>query len=298
MLVKEEYTEFLDSLKISKYPSLDEFQKIGDMTALFFDKNQNKFLDLNYERGQLLYSLITKLRPSNVLEIGTAAGYGTLSMAWGMHDNNIDGKIYTIDPISIFTETSRPINDNLRGEPEIKKVSVNDIWKAIAKKEWIQKIIPISGYSGEILKKQDLPKFDFIFIDGAHFFDGVKHDFLASLNHANENFSILFDDYVDRESYGIKKLIDEEISKKITVRMIKTDTKRDLEKIVQLSDKDYGMCFIQNDSNNRSLLDIYSEREREKFIDRYLKFERKIKNRQRINKIFPMLKNKKLNFLK
>jgi len=298
MLVKEEYTEFLDSLKISKYPSLDEFQKIGDMTALFFDKNQNKFLDLNYERGQLLYSLITKLRPSNVLEIGTAAGYGTLSMAWGMHDNNIDGKIYTIDPISIFTETSRPINDNLRGEPEIKKVSVNDIWKAIAKKEWIQKIIPISGYSGEILKKQDLPKFDFIFIDGAHFFDGVKHDFLASLNHANENFSILFDDYVDRESYGIKKLIDEEISKKITVRMIKTDTKRDLEKIVQLSDKDYGMCFIQNDSNNRSLLDIYSERERKKFLDRYLKFERKIKNRQRINKIFPMLKNKKLNFLK
>tara|TARA_Y100000590_G_scaffold382396_1_gene452316 strand:+ start:13568 stop:14464 length:897 start_codon:yes stop_codon:yes gene_type:complete len=298
MLIKEDFSEFIDSLKISEYPSLDEFQRLGDMTALFYDENAKIFLDLNYERGQLLYLLISKLKPKNVLEIGTATGYGTLSMAWAMDENNLDGKIYTIDPIPNSRPKPRAINDHSGKGPEIKTLSVFDIWKNVGKDEWIEKIVSICGYSGEILNKIDFPKFDFIFIDGAHFFDGVKHDFFASLNHVNNNFSILFDDYVNRESYGIKKLIDNEISKKITVKMIKTDTKKNLEKIVQLSDKDYGMCFLQNDPEKNNLLHLFPEIERKEFIKKYLKFEKRIKNRERINKMFPALKNKKLSFWK
>jgi hypothetical protein len=296
MIVKEEFSEFISSLQISKYPSLDEFKRIGDMTALFYDEKQRKFLDLNYERGQLLYLLITKLKPKNILEIGTAAGYGTLSMAWAMDDSNLDGKIYTIDPISNSTPISRAINNHSGKGPEIKTISVNEIWENVAKPEWLKKIIPVRGYSGEVLNKEKFPKFDFIFIDGAHFFDGVKHDFFASLNHANDDFSILFDDYANRESYGIKKLIDEDISKKITVKMIKTDTKNNLEKIIDLKDKEYGMCFLQNNVENSNLLEIYSKKERQKFISGYLKFEKRMKARNHINRIFPSLKNKKLSF--
>ena len=58
-----------------------------------------------------------------------------------------------------------------------------------------------------------LLEFDFAYVDGAHFFDAVKHDFYSIISQVNNEFGILFDDYVNRPYYGIKKLIDEEVSK-------------------------------------------------------------------------------------
>ena len=63
------------------------------------------------------------------------------------------------------------------------------------------------------MSKNNHPKFDFGYIDGAHFYDAVKHDFYAFLKSSNSNFGILLDDYIDRKYYGVKKLVDEEISK-------------------------------------------------------------------------------------
>ena len=297
MRIKELY-EFINSLEIDNYPSLNEFKKIGDMTALFYNDKKKNFIDLNYERGLLLYLLITKLRPKNVLEIGTASGYATLCMAWAMYDNNIDGKIHTIDPIPNNEKMMRAMDDNSGNGPHLENISVREIWDKIDKKEWIEKIIPICGYSGEVLMKDIFPKFDFIFIDAAHFFDGVKHDFLACLNHVNKNFTILFDDYVDRESYGVKKLIDNDISKKMDVTLIKTDTKNNLEKVINLHDRIYGMCLLDNNSSKIDLNTLYPKKERDDYIKNYLKFEKRLRNRNRVNNVFPVLKKIKFSFWK
>ena len=89
------FDDFISSLNVT-HPEFEKFLKLGDMTALFHEESKNQFIKLNYERGLLLYCLITKYQPKNVLEIGTASGFGTLCMAWAMVENNINGKIFTI----------------------------------------------------------------------------------------------------------------------------------------------------------------------------------------------------------
>ena len=286
--------DFITSLDIT-HPELEKFLKLGDMTALFHEESTNQFIKLNYERGLLLYCLITKFRPSNVLEIGTASGFGTLCMAWAMVENNINGKIFTIDPISITEKTKRVFNNQKNG-PRIENISVKEIWDQTAKKEWIEKIIPLSGYSGKILDEYSLPKFDFGYIDGAHFFDAVKHDFYSFLNHSSNEFGILFDDYVDRPYYGIKNLIDTDISKNFDVSLIKTDTDLHLEKILSLPKHDYGMCWLHSKSLKKSLDDIYPKSIRDEYIKKYLQFENRLVRRYKLNKRFPMLKNIRFKF--
>jgi len=90
------YDEFIQKMEVD-IPSFEKFKKLGDMTALF-ERQKNDFIQLNYERGSLLYALISKLKPKNIIEFGTARGYSTLCMAWALSDNNLQGHIHTIDP--------------------------------------------------------------------------------------------------------------------------------------------------------------------------------------------------------
>ena len=45
------------------------------------------------------------------------------------------------------------------------QISTKQIWSKYAKSEWLAKIIPMTCFSDELLEKEDLPKFDFGFID-------------------------------------------------------------------------------------------------------------------------------------
>ena len=66
---KVDVKTFINSLE-KRIPSNDKFQKLGDLTALYKDKDGN-FVRFNYERGPLIYALIAKYQPKNVLEFGT-----------------------------------------------------------------------------------------------------------------------------------------------------------------------------------------------------------------------------------
>lgn len=289
--------EFLSSLNV-KIPKIEQFTDLADMTALFYDQSKNRFIHLNHERGLLLYALISKFKPKNILEIGTASGYGTLSMAWAMSDNNIDGKIFTIDPIPISKKTQRSLNDHSNKGQRVENISVEEIWKKVAKQDWLDKIVTLCGYSGEVMRTKDLPKFDFAYIDGAHFFEAVKHDFYSIINNAADKFGILFDDYVDRPQYGIKKLIDEEISKNFDVTLIKTDTNNNLTEILSLNDPIYGMCWIHSSSLTQPFSEIYPKNQTGKYIEKYLRFEKRLKIRYELNKKLPFIKNTRFRFWK
>ena len=79
--------ELIDSLEV-ELPAKEKFLELSRIFVI----NPIKDYNPNFERGILLYSLITKYRPKNILEIGTAEGFSALCMAWAMTDCNINGK--------------------------------------------------------------------------------------------------------------------------------------------------------------------------------------------------------------
>jgi hypothetical protein len=270
-------------------PDEKEFLKLSKIAPVNPKHSQGGIV--NYERGMLLYALITKYKPKTVLEIGTAEGYSTLCMAWAMTDNKINGKIFTIDPKSHHLSIERSII--LEDEKIIKKkLSTEELWNKFAKPEWVEKIQVISGYAGEILNNNKFPKMEFGYIDGAHFYEAVKHDFYQFLKLADDKFSILFDDYVTGRSDGVSKVIDEEIANNFDTTFIKTDAKKHREELgIDKSGDEQVMCFINSDSLKNNLWKVYSKEKIEKYIKKYLILEKRIKMRKKINSKIPYLKN-------
>ena len=281
-----DFEEFIGKLGI-KIPSEKEFQELGDVTALFRDKNEN-FVRLNYERGMLLYALIAKHKPKNILEFGTASGYATLCMAWAMEDHNIDGKIFTIDIEPMNKSTIRATNWGNGYTNEL--ISRKEIWNKINKKNWVNHIQSLTGYSAEIMAKEIFPKIQFAYIDGPHFYDGVKHDFYSFLKIADDKFLVLFDDYIDRPFYGVKKLIDTEIAKFFDPVLIHTDTNKDIIKMNMTTNSQYGMCLIDSKSSKYSIDNMYDNKKIDQEIKKYRRFEKRLKLRNSINKKIPFLK--------
>ena len=60
------FDDFISSLNVT-HPEFEKFLKLGDMTALFYEESKNQFIKLNYERGLLLYCLITKYQPKTMM---------------------------------------------------------------------------------------------------------------------------------------------------------------------------------------------------------------------------------------
>ena len=278
---------FIKSLEIS-IPDDKEFLRLSKLMPLY---PENKEPDiLHYERGILLYSLIAKYKPQNVLEIGTAKGYSTLCMAWAMHDYNIPGTIYTIDP-ALDTKFEIEIDD------EINVLTPTQLWKKIAPYEWISKIKPLTGYSGEIMSKYNFPKIDFAYIDGHHVYEAVEHDFYSFLNTSSNNFRILFDDYA--LSDGVTKLIDNDVSENFDGVLIKTNTEKDFKEVgVDLNSKFgvyHAMCLFQQDSLKKPFQQAYPVHKINNVLKKYRKIEKRWILRQKINQKIPILKNIKFS---
>jgi hypothetical protein len=278
---------FIKSLEIT-VPDDKEFLKLSELTPMYSDNVEAH--RINYERGILLYALIAKYKPQNVLEIGTAKGYSTLCMAWAMHDYDIPGTIYAIDP-ALDTKFEIKIND------EIDILTTPQLWKKIAPSEWISKIKPMVGYSGEIMHKHKFPQIDFAYIDGHHVYKAVEHDFYAFLKISSEDFRILFDDYA--LSDGVTNFIDNDVSKNFDGLLIKTDTEHSFKELnFDLNSKFnvyHAMCWFESNSLKKPLQQVYPIHEINNILKKYRKFEKRWIFRQKINQKIPMLKNIKFS---
>lgn len=279
---------FISSLNVN-IPDRKEFWKLGDLTALWKDESGN-FWRLNYERGPLLYALIAKLRPKNVLEFGTGGGFSTLCMAWAMNDYGIDGKIFTVDRFSPDTPFERPVNYDEKFLPRVEFLSLNDLWSKAAKGDWLEHIETLSGYSGEVMNKAKLPKIQFAYIDGAHHYDGVKHDFYSSLDVVDEEFGILFDDCMKRPFYGVMEFIENEVTRNFDALLIDTDKERNFEKLKIPSNPNYGMCWIHSTSTKGSFQELYPRSKYLEFLKKHRRYESLVvKRREKLNAAIPFL---------
>ena len=82
--------------------------------------------------------------------------------------------------------------------------AVSDLLKKIEKNVHL-----IKGNSNQLLKKIDMTKIDYVFLDGGHAYKTVKNDLEYSLPVINNSGTILCDDYDLSHAPGVKKAIDE-----------------------------------------------------------------------------------------
>ena len=279
--------QFIDSLDVKTPPK----EKFLELTHIFPISPQLNFLKQipNYERGILLYSLIAKYKPKNVLEIGTAEGYSTLCMAWAMTDYNINGKIFTIDPKPFDVPVERNVTWEDNPKHDTVMLSRRELWNKFADKEWIKKIEVLTGFSGEVLQKNTkLPKMDMGFIDGSHVYEAVVHDFYAFLEVASESFYLLLDDYVPNENDGVTKTIDEEVAPNFDIALIQTNAKEQRKESGESQDELY-ICWLDSESLKKPLREIYPKSKSEQIINKYLKREKRWRLRKNLNTKIPLL---------
>ena len=280
--------EFIDSLNV-QIPSKEKFLQL---TRIFPISQKTKIKIINYERGILLYSLIAKYKPKNVLEIGTAEGYSALCMAWAMTDYDINGRIFTIDPKPFDVPIKREITLEENPKHESIMLSTKELWNKFANKEWIKKIEVLTGFSGEILQKKtkEFPKMDMGFIDGHHTYEAVIHDFYAFLQTASENFSLLFDDYSYHVDVNVSKAINEEIVPNFDVTQIITNAKQQRKEANRPArTHELGMCWIESRSLKKPLREIYPKSKSDQIISKYLKWEKRWRLRKTLNSKIPLL---------
>lgn len=284
--------DFIRSLDLS--PPFEELYELGDRLGAILVNQKGDYEQHVYVRGPILYALISKLKPKTVLEFGTAGGYSALCMARAMVDNNIDGKIFTIDRLSMDFPQTRNVKDS-SGNISTIKSSNNEHWPKVASKELIEKIIPITGYTGQALNKIDLPKIEFSYIDAAHDYEGVKHDFYSLLNVSAKKFDVLFDDYINRPFFGITKFVDEEIKNNFDVTLIQTD-----EIYISSTEKqNHGMIWFSTETAKKPLSEIFPHSNVENFLKKYRRYEKYVvTNRHKLNTKIPYFTNVKFKFWK
>ena len=280
--------QFIDSLDVKIPPK----EKFLELTHIFPVSPQLDFAKqvVNYERGILLYSLIAKYKPKNVLEFGTAEGYSALCMAWAMADYDINGKIFTIDPKPFDVPLEREITWEENTKHETVLLSTKELWNKFANKEWIEKIEVLTGFSGEVIQKKikEFPKMDMGFIDGHHAYEAVIHDFYAFLQTASENFYLLFDDYNPNENRDVTKVINEEVVPNFDVTLIKTNAKQQFKEANE-SENEADMCWLESNSLKKPLREIYPKSKSDQIISKYVKWEKRWKLRKTLNSKIPLL---------
>ena len=67
----------------------------------------------------------------------------------------------------------------------------------------------IKGNSNKVLKKIDMSKIDYVFLDGGHEYNTVLNDLNCCYDVVNNNGTVLCDDYDLNQAPGVRKAIDE-----------------------------------------------------------------------------------------
>ena len=169
--------------------------------------------------GDFFLSLVEQKKPENFLEIGVFHGVtarNVCELLYKLHGNNFnyigldlfEKSNENIDEIIPNTNFSNPIKHIY-----FKYIKKQDPYSIEAVKDLLKKfqanVHLIKGNSNKVLKKIDMSKIDFVFLDGGHDYATVKNDLNSCIDVINSNGTILCDDYNLSYAPGVKKAIDE-----------------------------------------------------------------------------------------
>lgn len=155
--------------------------------------------------GLVHYSIIRNLRPERVLVVGSQKGYVPAICALACKDER-KGHVDFVDAGYQGLETKA------WGGLGIWKTATSDYWKPLG----VEKYITIHNVETKDFKPQ---KYDYIYIDGDHSYEGVKTDYELFWKCLNPNGMMSFHDIlVDKDTTeygpcGVKKFWNEIVQK-------------------------------------------------------------------------------------
>jgi len=173
--------------------------------------------------GDFFLSLIKEKKPKTFLEIGVFHGVtarNVCELLYSIHGNN-----FNYIGLDLFEESKENLNEIIpntnfsnplkkiyfkfiRKENPYSKSAVHNLLKKFEKNIYL-----IQGNSNKILKKIDMLKVDYVFLDGGHDYETVKNDLNCCKDVIVKNGTILCDDYNLTYAPGVKKAIDEYVNK-------------------------------------------------------------------------------------
>jgi len=193
----------------------DEMDYIG-IHLQVVDKGQHGSKPM-YLHGYVLSSALNKYINDNkenltdltILETGTARGFSAIVMAKMLEKYNLNGIIHTTDLIPHDTPQFENCLKAALLQRHISRVECIQEWSNISEK-YIQFH---SGDSTQILNNLNLNRIHFAFLDGAHYYENVKHELEYVCNRQLSGDVIVCDDYTLTQFPGICKAIDEFLGK-------------------------------------------------------------------------------------
>jgi len=181
----------------------------------YFRKTSLKQKDI----GEHFLNEIAIKKPKNFLEIGVFHGVTARNVCELLQ--SIHGSDFKYIGLDLFGESVENVNEiipNTKFNNPLKKIYFEYILKqdpysidAVAHllKKFKKNIHLIKGNSNQMLKKIDMTKIDYVFLDGGHAYETVKSDLYYSKPALENNGTILCDDYNLGQAPGVKQAIDE-----------------------------------------------------------------------------------------
>ena len=169
--------------------------------------------------GEHFLNEIASKKPKNFLEIGVFHGVTARNVCELLH--SIHGDEFNYIGLDLFGESVENANEvipNTKFNNPLKRIYFKyilrqDPYSIEAVKYLLKKfnknIHLIKGNSNLLLKKIDMSKIDYVFLDGGHAYETVKNDLLYSKLVLKNNGTILCDDYNLSQAPGVKQAIDE-----------------------------------------------------------------------------------------
>ncbi len=169
--------------------------------------------------GEFFLTEIRNKKPKIFLEIGVFHGVtarNICELLFKIHEN--DFKYIGLDLFEKNDENISEIIPNTNFSNPFKQIYFKyikrqDPYTIEAVEDLLKKfknnIHLIKGNSNKVLKKIDLSKIDYVFLDGGHDYETVKNDLDCCSEVIKNNGTILCDDYNLSYAPGVKKAIDE-----------------------------------------------------------------------------------------
>ena len=174
--------------------------------------------------GSFFLDQIAKKKPKYFLEVGVFHGVtarNVCELLFKIH--NKDFQYIGLDLFEENDENKDEIIPNTKFSNPLKTLffryikkldpyslnGVNDLLK-----KFKDNVHLIKGNSNKILKKIDMSKIDYVFLDGGHGYETVKNDLEACKEVLDNNGTVLCDDYnLAAQAPGVKLAIDEFVKK-------------------------------------------------------------------------------------
>ena len=169
--------------------------------------------------GDFFLNEIKKKKPKYFLEVGVFHGVTARNVCELLEEiNNGEFKYIGLDLFEKSEQNKSEIIPNVNFSNPFKKIyfqyikrqdpySIEAVEELL--KKFKDKIYLIKGNSNKILKKIDMSKIDYVFLDGGHDYETVKNDLNNCIEVVKNSGTILCDDYDLSYAPGVRKAIDE-----------------------------------------------------------------------------------------